>query len=77
MNNLMQMPIIKQLDYQGKLHAQNLVNRGITLGALYFWFNLHTGSYKSFPQSVLEKDILHFCRKYPEFKNDFLNAIEK
>lgn len=75
MNNPMHMPIIQALDYQGKLHAQNLVNRGAPEAVIYFWYNITQGSYTNLPRVILEKDIDDMCRKYPEFKDDFNNTI--
>lgn len=76
MENLMHAPIIKLLDYQGKLQAQALINRGMTIGPLYFWYNVKAGNYSALPGQVLQKDLDHFCRKYPAFKEDFINATK-
>lgn len=72
----MQMPIIQALDYEGKLHAQNLINRGAPEAVIYFWYNLTAGSYQNLPRAIVEKDLDDMCRKYPEFKEDFTKAIQ-
>jgi hypothetical protein len=74
-SGLMHLPPIAKLDYHRKLIAQGLVNRGISIGALYFWYNLLMGNYKHLPVEVVSKDLTHFCKKYPEFENDFTKLI--
>lgn len=72
--SLLQLPFIACMDYAHKLKAQALIERDISISALYFWYNLQAGNYKHLSERVLLYDLDYYGRNYPEFKEDFAKA---
>jgi hypothetical protein len=64
----MRSEFLKEIDYNRKLQAQLLVNRGIADDLLYFWFNLTEGNYVHRVLAINDGEQLK--RKYVSFEKD-------
>jgi len=64
----LRLEFLKEIDYNRKLQAQLLVDRGISDELLYFWFNLSEGNYVHRILAVHDGEKLK--RKHTNFEKD-------
>lgn len=69
----MRLEFLRDVEYNQKLEAQGLVDRGITDELLYFWFNLRNGNYVSKDLAVVDGERLKVkCDGFKEDINKWL-----
>ena len=64
---LLQLGYIVELQYEEKMQALKLIQRGADASLLYFWFNVTHGNYSMLPDAVLYKDAERMVKQYPSF----------
>lgn len=71
--NLLHIKFMEECTYEETKVAQLLVQRGITLGLLYFWFNMRKLTYfPTFSELSVRAEVVDYITKYPEWEEDIL-----
>lgn len=70
----LRLAFLRDIEYNRKLQAQALVDRGVPDALLYFWFNCVEDNYHNKQAMLFDAD--RFKEKHPEFSNDIKQWTE-
>jgi hypothetical protein len=76
--NLLYVKFMEECTYEETKVAQLLVERGITLGLLYFWFNMKKLTYfPTFSELSVRAEVVEYIEKYPAWEEDILEWFKQ
>lgn len=68
---------MEECTYEETKVAQQLNERGITLGLLYFWFNMKKLTYfPTFSELSVRAEVVSYIEKYPDWEEDILQWFQ-
>jgi hypothetical protein len=66
--------IIRQLPTPEMMEAHKVIEKGVDIALLYFWFNLrYTHYYPLFSNEAVQEQAEYFANRNPEFVNEIID----